>query len=118
MHFEHIGGYGETTSLEPVGNTIFYCENQNDIKVRCNGTEEEASVLQSKCELMFGKAGKAFYEKHRREPLIQQHITYHMAEYAKKICQVPHEELVQMFEMEDYELLNHYYDVQLASTGD
>lgn len=118
VHFEHIGGYGETTSLEPVGNTIFYCENQNDIKVRCNGTEEEASVLQSKCELLFGKEGKMFYEKHRKEPLIQQQITYHMAEYAKKVWQMSREDQAQMFELEDYELLNHYYDVQLASTGD
>ena len=66
--------------------------------------------------MLFGTDGKAFYEKHKQEPLIQQQITYHMAEYEKKEKQCSHEELKALFEKEDFELLNQYFDVQLTST--
>ncbi|MCD8364648.1 MAG: hypothetical protein LUC83_02315 [Clostridiales bacterium] len=118
IHLEHVGGYAQSTSLDPVGNTIFYCENQNDVHVRLNGTEEEATVLQSKCERLFDQDGSAFYRKHRQEPLIQQQISYHMAEYEKKVKKCSIDELRELFEMEDYELLNHYFDIQLTATGD
>lgn len=118
IHLEHVAGYTQSTSLDPVGNTIFYCENQNDVHVRLNGTEEEATVLQSKCERLFDKEGTAFYQKHRHEPLIQQQISYHMAEYEKKEKKCSADELKELFAMEDYELLNHYFDVQLTATGD
>lgn len=118
VHFEHAGNYAEKTTLEPVGNTIFYCENQNDVRMQSNGTLETASVLQSKCELLFGSDGTRFYEKHKQEPLIQQQITYHMAEYEKKVKQLSRSELCELFSQEDYELLNYYFDIQLASTGD
>lgn len=118
VHLEHVGGYAESAALDPVGNTIFYCENQNDVKIRCNGTEEEATVLQSKCELLFGAEGRAFYEKHRQEPLIQQQISYHMAEYEKKVKELSQEDLRALFEMEDYDVLTRYFDIQLTATGD
>lgn len=118
IHLEHPGSKTENTALDPVGNTIFYCENQNEVKVRCNGTEESATILQNKCELLFGTAGREFYEKHRQEPLIQQQISYHMAEYEKKVKQQPEEVLRELFAMEDYELLNYYFDTQLTASGD
>ncbi|MCU6763344.1 Uncharacterised protein [uncultured Roseburia sp.] len=118
VHLEHPGTRSEHTALDPVGNTIYYCENQNEVKVRCNGTEENATVLQNKCELLFGAAGRDFYEKHRQEPLIQQQISYHMAEYEKKVKEQSEDALKEVFAMEDYELLNHYFDVQLTAAGD
>ena len=117
MHLEHVGSHSQTAALDPVGNTIFYCENQNDVKVRCNGTEEEATLLQSKCEILFGAKGRTLYEKHKQEPLIQQQITYHMMEYEKKVKETSMEELERMFGEEDYELLNHYFDTQLTAAG-
>lgn len=118
VHLEHTGNYSEKTMLEAVGNTVFYCENQNDIRMQSNGMLETASVLQSKCERLFGDDGTKFYEKHKQEPLIQQQITYHMAEYEKKVKQLSGRELRELFAKEDYELLNDYFDTQLASAGD
>lgn len=117
VHLEHVGSYSEKTVVEAVGNTVLYCENQNDVRMQSNGTQETASILQSKCERLFGTDGIKFYEKHKQEPLIQQQITYHMAEYEKKVKQIPEGELRELFMLEDYELLNCYFDVQLASTG-
>lgn len=118
VHFEHVGGYSEKTVVEAVGNTVFYCENQNDVRMQSNGAQETASILQNKCELLFGADGTNFYERHKQEPLIQQQITYHMAEYEKKVKQIPDGELRELFMLEDYELLNNYFDIQLVSTGD
>ncbi len=116
VHMEFVGSLGDRTALDPVGSTVFYCENQNEVRVRSGRTEEHASILLNKCEMLFGTDGKAFYEKHKQEPLIQQQITYHMAEYEKKEKQCSHEELKALFEKEDFELLNQYFDVQLTST--
>lgn len=118
VHLEHPAGYGEVTALEPVGSTIFFCENQNDVKIRTGGSEQEASILQSRCESLFGKEGRAFYEKHRHEPLIEQQIFYHMAEYDKKIRELSPDDLHEFFEKEDHELLAQYFDTQLAATDD
>lgn len=118
IHLEHAGGLNEKTSIEPVGNTVFYCENQNTVKIRRGGILEDVSVLQSKCEMLFGDRGRAFYEKHKNEPLIQQQITYQMAEYEKKVREISPEELEVFFGKEDYEILSRYYDVQLTATGD
>lgn len=117
VHLEHAGDYSEETVVEAVGNTVFYCENQNDVRMQSNGTLETASILQDKCERLFGEDGIKFYERHKQEPLIQQQITYHMAEYEKKVKQISERELRELFMLEDYELLNYYFDVQLASTG-
>lgn len=118
VHLEHAGDYSEKTVVEAVGNTVFYCENQNDVRMQSNGTLETASILQNKCERLFGEDGIKFYERHKQEPLIQQQITYHMAEYEKKVKQISEGELRELFMLEDYELLNYYFDIQLASTGD
>lgn len=64
-----------------------------------------------------GPEGRALYEKHKHEPLIQQQISYHMMEYEKKVKETSMEELKQLFEEEDYELLNRYFDIQLTAAG-
>lgn len=118
IHLEHGGGFMEETILEPVGNTVFFCENQNDVRIQTSGIRKSATVLQSKCEILFGDAGREYYDRHRHEPLIEQQILYHMAEYEKKSKAASAEELKKLFEKEDYELLNEYFDIQLSSTGD
>lgn len=116
-HLEAVNSHGQTAVIDPVGNTIFYCENQNEVKVRCNGTKEQDTLLQSKCEVLFGKKGRQLYEKHKNEPLIQQQIIYHMMEYEKKVKEISVEELQLLFEEEDYEILKRYFDIQLTASG-
>lgn len=113
-HLDTVGGYLESTAVDPVGNTIFYCENQNDM----TGGKNKGVILENKCELLFGERGQQYFEKHREEPLIEQQIFFHMAEYEKKTKQRPEDELKALLDLEEYELLDHYFDTQLASTGD
>lgn len=117
-HLEHAGDYMEETVLEPVGNSIFFCENQNDTMIKMGGDRKSTTALQSKCEILFGEDGLKFYRKYCEKPLIEQQIIYQMAEYEKKIKEASPEELNALFEKEDYELLNDYFDIQLVSTGD
>lgn len=119
IHLEHAGGAFEDTVLERVGDTIFYCENQNETYDEMgNRIVSTNPVMQSRCERLFGDRGVRFFEKHKAEPLIQQQINFHMAEYEKKRKRSSPEQLQAMFELEDYELINHYFDTQLTSTGD
>ena len=114
-HLDTVGGYLESTAVDPVGNTIFYCENQNDTTgVRNN----KGIILENKCELLFGERGQQYFEKHRQEPLIEQQIFFHMAEYEKKKKQRPEEDVKALLDLEEYELLDHYFDTQLTATGD
>lgn len=115
MHLDTVGGYLESTSVDPVGNTIFYCENQNDLS---ENKMNKSAVMENKCELLFGERGRNYFEKHRNEPLIEQQIFFHMAEYEKKEKQKPEEEIQSLLNMEEYELLDRYFDTQLAATGD
>ena len=114
-HLDTVGGYLETTTVDPVGNTIFYCENQNDAP---GGKADKGIILENKCERLFGERGQEYFAKHREEPLIEQQIIFHMAEYEKKTKQRPEDEVRELLRLEEYELLEHYFDTQLAATGD
>ncbi len=119
IHLEHIGAAFEDAVLEQVGNTIFYCENQNDAHTQENAEDRFGMTkLERKCELQLGEDGKHYYEKHKTEPLIEQQIFYHMAEYERKRKNATDEMLLEMYDLESYELLNQYFDIQLTSTDD
>ena len=102
--------------MEKMGATLLYCRNQNEMSFRMNGENSNASVLESKCRKLFGeKDGSLLFRKHVHEPLIEQQIVFHMAEFNQKILLRPEEELHAFAGKDMNELLNQYFDHQLAS---
>ncbi len=112
LHFDT----GDRVIMENMGTTLLYCQNQNEMNCQMNGEKSNVSVLESKCRKLFGeKAGSLLFHKHIRDPLIEQQIIFHMAEFNQKILLYPEKELHAFIEKDNNELLDHYYDSQLAS---
>lgn len=101
--------------MEEMGATLLYCLNQNEMRTQFNAESSNASILESKCKLLFGDMGTALYRKHAHESLIEQQIIYHMAEFNQKILLYPEDELSAFIAKDDNELLGRYFDFQLAS---
>ena len=79
---------------EKMGSTLLYGRNQNEMRFQLNGEISNTSVLESKCRKLFGESdGSALFHKHIQEPLIEQQIIFHMAEFNQKILRYPTEEL-------------------------
>ena len=101
--------------LEEMAATLFYCRNQNEMSSQMQGVNSHASILESKCRLLFGEEGLSFFRKHEREPLIEQQIIFHMAEFNQKVYSYPDEELRSFFQKDNNEILGQYFDIQLAA---
>lgn len=102
--------------MEKIGATLLYCRNQNEMNVQLNGEKSNLSVLESKCRTLFGeKSGSLLFNKHINEPLIEQQIIFHMAEFNQKVFSYSEEELNAFIEKNNSELLAQYFDHQLLS---
>lgn len=102
--------------MEKMGATLLYCRNQNEMSFRLNREKTKASILESKCRRLFGeKTGSLLFHKHIQEPLIEQQIIFHMAEFNQKVLMCSEEELHSFIEKNNNELLDQYFDHQLAS---
>ena len=111
----HLDPYNPEND-EQMGTTLLYCRNQNKICTQINGKKTNESILESHCTRLFGdKDGKAFFYKHINDPLIEQQIIFHMAEFNQKVLLYPEEKLQAFLEKDNNELLEHYFDQQLAS---
>ena len=107
---------GEHVAMEKLGDTLLYCQNQNAMRFQLNGKKSNISVLESKCKRLFGEeVGSLLFRKHVREPLIEQQIIFHMAEFNQKVLLHSEEQLHTFIEKDNNELLNRYFDHQLAS---
>lgn len=112
IHFDS----NDRVIMENMGTTLLYCQNQNEMNCQMNGETSNTSILESKCRKLFGeKAGSLLFQKHIQDPLIEQQIIFHMAEFNQKILLYPEKELHAFIEKDNNELLDHYYDSQLAS---
>ncbi len=118
VHIEQVGESHSRTTLDPIGATLFYCKNQNEISVQKGGKTRNSTIVLSKLEKLFGEYGKRLYEKYQSAPLIKQQIIYHMLEFDKKVRRLSDDELVLKYSIEDYSLINEYFDTQLASCSD
>ena len=104
------------TVMEKFGSTLLYGRNQNEMIFQLNGENSNASVLESKCKILFGeKEGSLLFGKHVDEPLIKQQIIFHMAEFNQKVRLHSAEELHSFIEKDSNEILAQYFDCQLAS---
>lgn len=101
--------------MEKIGSTLLYCRNQNEMSFQLNGQNFNASILESKCRKLFGEKGSSFFSRHIHEPLIEQQIIFHMAEFNQKIFMYPEEYLCTFMDKDNNELLSQYFDNQLAS---
>ena len=102
--------------MEKIGATLLYCRNQNEMDVQINGEKSKVSILESKCRKLFGdQSGSLFFNKHINEPLIEQQIIFHMAEFNQKIFLHSEEEINTFIEKNNNELLAQYFDHQLLS---
>ena len=102
--------------MEKMGSTLLYGRNQNEMSFQLNGEISNTSVLESKCRKLFGESeGSELFHKHIQEPLIEQQIIFHMAEFNQKILRYPTEELHTFIRKDNNELLEQYFDHQLAS---
>ncbi|MBR1728767.1 MAG: hypothetical protein IJ728_04515 [Selenomonadaceae bacterium] len=102
--------------MEKMGATLLYCQNQNEMTVQRNGTTENLSILEGKCKKLFGEEmGSLLFNKHTNDPLIEQQIIFHMAEFNQKVLLYPEEKLHSFIEKNNNELLDQYFDHQLAS---
>lgn len=118
VHLE-CPGFGSRTIIEKMGVTLFYCENQNDSVVTANQKNTTSIKMLDKCERIFGVSdGREFFEKHKKRPLIEQQIIFHMAEFEKKENGMSHDGLKDLYQKEDYALLSDYFDRQIASCND
>jgi len=116
-HIQDPDDFVSDATIEQVGVTLFYCQNQNESGITKSEGEQASSFLRSKCERVFANLGKKIFDKYKSKPLIEQQIVYHMAEFDQKIRYASNEDLEQMLKSEDYVLLNHYFDIQLAACG-
>ena len=116
-HIQDPDEFVSDATVEQVGVTLFYCQNQNESGILQSEGEQSSNFLMAKCERVFDDFGKKFFNKYKSKPLIEQQIIYHMAEFDQKIRYASSEDLEQMLKNEDYVLLNHYFDVQLAACG-
>ncbi len=115
IHLDTQGLYSDRVIMEKMGATLLYCRNQNEMSFQINGEDSNASILESKCRNLFGEKGSLLFHKHINEPLIEQQIIFHMAEFNQKKLLYPKEELNTFLEKNDQELLSQYFDYQLAS---
>ena len=114
----HLDTY-DRVIMEKMGATLLYCRNQNEMSFQMNGEKSNASILESKCKTLFGdKVGSLLFHKHINEPLIEQQIIFHMAEFNQKILLYSEEKLHVFMEKNNNELLDQYFDHQLASCSD
>lgn len=103
---------------EQMGITLFYCQNENQVPVQADGQQGSSSLLLNKCLKVFGANGESYFSKYKNATLIEQQIVFHMAEFNQKMYAQTPEELETMFRQSNSELLNDYFDVQLASCKD
>ena len=109
----------DSVIMEKIGSTLLYCQNQNKTGFQLNGETLHASILESKCRKLFDeKIGSLLFHKHVQEPLIEQQIIFHMAEFNQKIRHYSADELNAFIEKDSNELLEQYFDLQLASCND
>ncbi len=117
VHLETISGRTGRPVLERMGATLLYCRSENSQDVQLSGEKAHASILESKCRLLFGENGSRLFRRHEHEPLIAQQIIFHMAEFNQKMLSYPEEELRAFMDQDNNELLGQYFDVQMASCG-
>lgn len=111
--------YGNRTILEKRGMTIFYCESQDNSQIFINGERLASSQMLNRCKKVFGEShGEKFYEKHKKEPLIEQQIIFHMVEFEKKSGEMSQYDLEELYQMEGYALMEQYFDRQIAVCKD
>ncbi|MBQ7562103.1 MAG: ATP-binding protein [Synergistaceae bacterium] len=115
VHLDTYGIGADRVILEKMGATLLYCRNQNEMNFQINGENSNASILESKCRILFGEDGSLLFNKHINEPLIEQQIIFHMAEFNQKILMYSNEELHKFIDKDSNELLGQYFDYQLAS---
>ena len=115
VHLDTYGIGADRVIMEKMGATLLYCRNQNEMSFQLNGENSSASILESKCRTLFGEMGSLFFHKHINEPLIEQQIIFHMAEFNQKVLSYSKEELHTFMERDNKELLCQYFDYQLAS---
>ena len=114
----HLDMY-DSVIMEKIGPTLLYCQNQNKIGFQLNGEMSHASILESKCRKLFDeKKGSLLFNKHIQEPLIEQQIIFHMAEFNQKVRHYSADELNAFIEKDSNELLEQYFDFQLESCND
>ncbi len=118
MHLNLADNLGERVVLEKVGPTLLYCRNQKDVSCQAGQKVSASSILASKCRKLFGGKGDDLYQRHADEPLIEQQIFFHMAEFNQKINAYTEEELNGFFSMKNNELLNQYFSIQLSCCPD
>lgn len=118
MHLE-CSARGIHTGIERMGVNIFYCESQNNSKVTVDKQQETSTQMKDKCEKVFGaEEGKKFYDKHKKDPLIEQQILFHMAEFEQKENGIPTYKLEGFCKKENNMLLNEYFERQIAACKD
>ena len=101
--------------LDQVGAALLYCRNQNETTKRIGDDISESSQLSGNLINCLGNEnGLSLFEKHANEPLIQQEIVYHMAEFNKEILYYSNEEMDAFIQKNNNELFEHYFDTQLA----
>lgn len=112
----YLDTQNEQVVFEKMGATLLYCLNQNEMNSQLDGKKSITFVLESKCKKIFGEIeGAALFRKHMNDPLIEQQIIFHMAEFNQKILSYSEEELHKFIEKDNNELMERYFDHQLAS---
>lgn len=112
LHLHQPSFNGSDSVVEKIDTTLFYCENQN------MSLENKGLSLKDKCSQLSETKGLEYYEKHKNNPLIEQQIFFHMIEYDKKVRNLPEAELEEVMALNDADLLERYFDTQLASCDD
>lgn len=105
-------------NIENLGVTLFYCENQSDSVTKRDNKILKTNTLRDKCDQLFSDYGTKYFDKHKANPLIEQEIFFHMTEFDQKVRNMPIEELEKIMNLNDAELLERYFDIQLASSND
>ncbi|MBQ4067158.1 MAG: hypothetical protein IJD22_05890 [Clostridia bacterium] len=109
---------GKRAVIDKTDATIFYCENQNKMKVNAGGQTQASSMMLGKCEEKFGTdVGRDLYALYFDKPLIEQQIIFHMAEFDAAVREGA-SSAEEFCSMDTHDIIKRYFDIQLSSTGD
>ena len=106
----------EKISLDKTDSTIFYCENQNNLKTDLNSKNSVASLILNKCIERFKDKGEKLYNCYRNKPLIEQQIIFHMSEFDQDIRD--YDSVEEFCKFDSTDIIKRYFDIQLSSTND
>ena len=115
VHLDDAADRHQRNMVEKMGATLLYCQNQNETITQLGGECTQDPILEGKLRRLFGKQGIVLFRKHENEPLIEQQIIFHMAEFNHKLLACTDEALAEFTEQDSNELLSTYFDIQLSA---